>query len=140
MKPALTTVSLIIWGLSCGVQAKAQGSKTERAPNITDNVVSLTMVYAPAWSGLARSGVLFPLTPVSVCWTADLAKFHSVRQKLINLVLAERSRCIARVGFLCRRISGCCGAIARAKKKGPGRAGPWRASKCWGCTDAWAAL
>ena len=63
MKPALTTVSLIILGLSCGVQAKAQGSKTEPAPNITDNVVSLTMVYAPAWSGLARSGVSISVNP-----------------------------------------------------------------------------
>jgi hypothetical protein len=32
MKPALTTVSLIILGLGCGVQAKAQDSKTEPAP------------------------------------------------------------------------------------------------------------
>jgi hypothetical protein len=31
-------------------------------PSITDNVVSLTMEYAPVWSGQAR-GFLFPLTP-----------------------------------------------------------------------------
>jgi hypothetical protein len=63
MKPALTTVSVIILGLSCGVQAKAQNSKTDPAPNITDNVVSLAMVYAPAWSGLARSGVSISVNP-----------------------------------------------------------------------------
>ena len=63
MKPALTTVSVIILGLSCGVQANAQNSKTEPAPNITDNVVSLAMVYAPAWSGLARSGVSISVNP-----------------------------------------------------------------------------
>jgi hypothetical protein len=63
MKPALTTVSLIILGLSCDVQAKAQDSKTEPAPNITNNVVSPTMAYAPAWSGLARSGVSISVNP-----------------------------------------------------------------------------
>jgi hypothetical protein len=63
MKPALTTVSVIILGLSCGVQANAQNSKTEPAPNITDNVVSLAMVYAPAWSGLAWSGVSISVNP-----------------------------------------------------------------------------
>jgi hypothetical protein len=63
MKPALTTVSLIILGLSCGVQAKAQDSKTEPAPNITDNVASLTMIYASAWSGLTRSGVSISVNP-----------------------------------------------------------------------------
>jgi hypothetical protein len=61
MKPALTTVSLIILGLGCGVQAKAQDSKTEPAPSITD--ISLTMAYAPAWSGLARSGVSISVNP-----------------------------------------------------------------------------
>jgi hypothetical protein len=58
MKPALTTVSLIILSLSYGVQAKAQDSKTEPAPNNT-----LTMVYAPAWSGLTRSGVSISVNP-----------------------------------------------------------------------------
>ena len=60
MKPALTIVSLIILGLSCGVQARAQDSKTEPAPDITDRVA---MVYAPAWSGLARSGVSISVNP-----------------------------------------------------------------------------
>jgi hypothetical protein len=63
MKPTLTTVSLIILGLSCSVQANAQDSKTEPAPSNTDNVVSLTMVYAPAWSGQARSGVSISINP-----------------------------------------------------------------------------
>jgi hypothetical protein len=63
MKPALTTVFLIILSLSCGVRAKAQDSKTEPAPNITGNVVWLTMVYAPAWTGLARSGVSISVNP-----------------------------------------------------------------------------
>ena len=67
MKPALTTVSLIISGLSCGVQAKAQDSKTGPAPNITENVVSLAMVYAPAWSGLTRSGVSHFRYPRCLC-------------------------------------------------------------------------
>ena len=57
MKPALTTVFLIILNLSCGVQAKAQDS------NITGNVVWLTIVYAPAWTGLARSGVSISVNP-----------------------------------------------------------------------------
>jgi len=57
MKLALTTVFLIILSLSCGVRAKAQDSKTEPAPNITG------MVYAPAWSGLARSGVSISVNP-----------------------------------------------------------------------------
>jgi hypothetical protein len=63
MKPTLTTVSLIILGLSCGVPANAQDSKTEPAPSITDNVVLLTIVYAPAWSGLARSGISISVNP-----------------------------------------------------------------------------
>jgi hypothetical protein len=58
MKPAWTTVSLIILSLSYGVQAKAQDSKTELAPNNT-----LTMTYAPAWSGLARNGVSISVNP-----------------------------------------------------------------------------
>ena len=58
MKPALTTVSLIILSFSSGLQAKAQDSKTEPTPNIT-----LTMIYAPAWSGLARSGVSISVNP-----------------------------------------------------------------------------
>jgi hypothetical protein len=119
MKPTLTTVSLIILGLSCGVPANAQDSKTEPAPSITDNVVSLTMVYAPAWSGLARSGISIPLTPVSMYWTADLAKFHSARQKLINLVLPERSLCVAPIGLLYRRISGCSDARQRRARSSP---------------------
>jgi hypothetical protein len=61
MKSALTTAFLIIFSLSCGVQAKAQDSKTEPAPNITGHAVS--MVYAPPWSGLARSGVSISVNP-----------------------------------------------------------------------------
>jgi hypothetical protein len=54
----VTTVSLIILGLSCGAQAKAQDSKSEPAPS-----TALTMVYAPAWSGPARSGVSISVNP-----------------------------------------------------------------------------
>jgi hypothetical protein len=57
VKPALTTVFLIILDLSCGVQVNAQDSKTEPLPS------SLTMVYAPAWSGQARSGVSISVNP-----------------------------------------------------------------------------
>jgi hypothetical protein len=57
MKPTLTTVLLIILDLSCGVQVNAQDSKTEPLPS------SLTMVYAPAWSGQARSGVSISVNP-----------------------------------------------------------------------------
>jgi hypothetical protein len=58
MKATLTTISLFILGFSCGVQAKAQDSKTAPTPN-----PALTMVYAPAWSGLARSGVTISVNP-----------------------------------------------------------------------------
>jgi hypothetical protein len=63
---------------------------------------------------------LFPLTQASMYWTADLAKFHSVRQKLINLVLAERSLCIARIGFFYHRISECFAASRRRTQRGLG--------------------
>jgi hypothetical protein len=56
-------------------------------------------------------------------WISDLAKFHFAKQKLINLVPAERSFCVARIGFLYRRISGRCGRNSAAEKKDPCRYG-----------------
>jgi hypothetical protein len=63
MKPKLTTISLIILSLSCGVQAKAQDAKIEPVPNITGNAARLSTVYAPGWSGLTRSGGSISVNP-----------------------------------------------------------------------------
>jgi hypothetical protein len=70
MTPALIRVSLIIFSLSCGVPAKAQDSKTQPAPNTT----TLTMVYAPAWSGPARSGVAISVNPGVYVLDSQLGK------------------------------------------------------------------
>jgi hypothetical protein len=100
MTPALIRVSLIIFSLSCGVPAKAQDSKTQPAPNTT----TLTMVYAPAWSGPARSGVAISVNPGVYVLDSQLGKI-SFCETEVALVLAERSLCAARIGSLCRRIS-----------------------------------
>jgi hypothetical protein len=119
MKPALTTVFLIILSLSCGVQAKARIQK--QSPHLTSQAMWYGLRWymrqpGPVWHGVVYQ---FPLTPVSIYWTADLAKFHSARQKLINLVLPERSLCVAPIGLLYRRISGCSDARQRRARSSP---------------------